>query len=120
MPLHRRFHPVLAALFALPMAASQAYTVLTIHNQTGVTLAIREPAPARPWEPLPPNQRFLPRLLNHGERASFRLVLGGRTLEAEISIRRLAGDGAICIEELEIKPLEARFIPVRPTPQLAD
>ena len=101
-----RLAPILAVLAVLGAGtAGRATTSLTVHNQTGRTLAV-----TRPWSPWRPEPGYLPRDLHGSSRwlrpgatATYCFLVPGKDLESDLVVRRLPPDGLIEFEGLTIQ-----------------
>ena len=103
----RRFH-LLACLPFLASLGLSAGTNLTVHNETGQTLAI-----SRLWSPWRPEADegsvrlpFFHRWIRPGKVVTYRFDRPGKDLDAEIVIRRLPEGGVIDFEHLRIQAVD--------------
>jgi len=92
----------------LACLAAPATTTLTVHNQTGRTLAVTRLW--SPWRPEPDDGPmtfpFFQRWIKPGVTATYHFQLPGKELDSEIVIRRLPLDGTVDFESMTIKAME--------------
>jgi hypothetical protein len=97
----------------LACLVAPAETTLTVHNQTGQTLALTRPW--SPWRPEPddPPMRlpYFQRWLKPGEEGTYYFHIPGKDLDSRIVVRHLPLEGVIDFEGMTISAGEPGLTP---------